>query len=325
VIVGTAGGALVLAAGLLAPTPPVPAQPAPGIHTVGVLTPHEEDPGYPVFSRTLHELGYREGQNLRLLVRSASWKHERLPSLAAELVAARPDVIVAINTPGARAAIRATKEIPIVISIVGDPIGSGFVPNLAHPGGNVTGVSNMTGELAGKRLSLLKELVPRTKRIAVLFNPVDPVTAPQIRDTEHAAPLLGIEVRFFPVKAPRDLPETFKRILGWRADGGLWLSGQGNAFQAGTIELAASHGLPVMVNQRADVEAGGLISYSPDHAELFRRTAMYVDRILKGARAGDLPVEQPTKFELVINLRTARALGLTVPPSLLLRADRVVQ
>ena len=313
--------ALLLAAPLAAEAQPA----SPGVHTVGVLTPHREDAAYPVFFETLRQLGYQEDRNLRLLVRSAEWKHDRLPGLAAELVKARPDVIVAINTPGARAAIRATTHIPIVMALVGDPIETGFVSNLARPGGNVTGISTMTGELASKRLSLLKQLVPSTRRLAVLFNPVDPVTGPQIRDTERAAPVLGVGVRFFPVKASRDLPETFEHMLAWRADAALWLSGQANAFQPGTIELAAKHRLPVMVTQRVDVEAGGLISYFPDFAELFRRTAMYVDRILKGTKPGDLPVEQPTKFELAINLKTARALGLAIPPSLLLQANRVVE
>jgi putative ABC transport system substrate-binding protein len=316
----------VLAVLLLAAPLAAEAQPAAqAVHTVGVLTPHREDPNYPAFFEALRRLGYHEDRNLRLLVRSAESKYDRLPALAKELVDARVDVIVAINTPGAQAAIQATRHIPIVISIVGDPIGSGFVSNLARPGGNVTGISNMSGELASKRLSLLKELVPGTKRIAVLLNPVDPVTVPQMRDTERAAPVLGVEFRFFPVKAPRDLPETFKQMLAWRADAALWLSGQGQAFQPGTIELAAKHRLPVMVNQRVDVEAGGLISYFPDNAELFRRTAMYVDRILKGAKPGDLPVEQPTRFELTINLKTAKALGLAIPASVLLQADHVIQ
>src|SRR2546425_1062581 len=315
----------VIAVLLLAAPLTAEAQPTSGAHTVGVLTPHRTDPAYPVFFETLRQLGYDENRNLRLLVKSAEWKHERLPALAAELVAARPDVIVAINTPGARAAIQAAKDIPIVISIVGDPIGAGFVPNLAHPGGNVTGISNMTGELAPKRLSIVKELVPRTKRIAVLLNPIDPVTVPQIRDMERAAPVLGVQVRFFPVKAVTQLPETFNQMLAWHADAALWLSGQANAFQRGTIELAAKHQLPVMVSQRADVEAGGLISYFPDHAELFKQTAIYVDRILKGAKPADLPVQQPTKFELAINLKTAKALGLAVPQTLLFQANRVVE
>lgn len=316
----------VLAVLLLAAPLAAGAQPAAQVaYTVGVLTPHRDDPAYPVFFETLRQLGYHEGRNLRLLVRSAESNYGDLPALAAEVVAARPHVIVAINTPGASAAIQATKRVPIVMSIVGDPIGSGFVSNLARPGGNVTGISNMTGELASKRLSVLKDLVPGAKRIAVLFNPVDPVNVPQMRDTERAAPVLGIEVRFFPVKAPRDLPETFKDTLSWRADAALWLSGQAAPFQPGTIELAARHRLPVMVSSRRIVEAGGLISYFPDHAELYRRTAMYVDRILKGTNPGDLPVEQPTKFELALNLKTAKALGLAIPPSVLLRADHIIQ
>ncbi len=320
------GCAPALAVFLLAGPLVAKAQPAAqAVHTVGVLTPHREDRAYPTFFETLRQLGYHEDRNLRVLVRSAEWKHDRLAALATELVQARVDVIVAINTPGARAAIQATRHIPIVISIVGDPIGSGFVSNLARPGGNVTGISNMTGELASKRLSILKELKPGTKRIAVLFNPIDPITVPQMRDAERAAPMLAVEVRFFPVKAPGDLVGTFEHMLAWRADAALWLSGQATAFQAPTIELAAKQRLPVMVNQRVDVEGGGLISYFPDHAELFRRTAVYVDRILKGAKPGDLPVEQPTKFDLAINLKTAKGLGLAVPTSLVLRADRLVE
>jgi putative ABC transport system substrate-binding protein len=299
--------------------------PAPGVHTVGVVTPNLDDRAYPVLFEALRQLGYHEDRNLRLLIRSAEGKQERLPALAMELVQARVDVIVAINTPGARAAIQATKQIPIIMSIVGDPVGTGFVGGMARPTGNVTGVSNMSADLASKRMSLLKDLLPVAKRIGVLFNPVDPITEPQIRDTKRSAPLLGIDVSMFPVKASSDLPATFRQMLAWRADAAVWLSGQSLAFQLATIELTIRHRLPVMVTQRDDVEAGGLISYFADHGELYRRTAIYVDRILKGAKPGELPVEQPTKFELAINLKTARTLGLTVPPLLLLRADRVVE
>jgi putative ABC transport system substrate-binding protein len=298
----------------------------PAMHAVGVLTPHRDDPAYPALAETLRRLGYQQDRNFRLLVRSAERKLELLPALAKELADTRPAVIVAINTPGARAAIDAAAgRIPIVMCIVGDPVATGFVSNVARPGGNVTGISNLTGELAGKRLALLQEAVPRSRRFAVLLNPADPITLPQVRDLERVAPSLGAEVRFFPVKAPEDLPETFKQMLAWRADAGLWLSGQALAYQPGTIKLAAQHRLPVMVAQRADVEAGGLISYYPDNAELFSRCAVYVDRILKGAKAGDLPVEQPTKFELAINLKTARALGLAIPQSVLVRADYAVK
>jgi len=306
----------------------VNAQPArQAVQTVGVLTPQrlEQQAGYPTFLETLRLLGYQEGLNLRILLRSADGKLDRLPALAAELAAARPDVIVTLNTPGARAAIQATKQIPIVMTSVGDHIGSGFVSNLARPGGNVTGISNVVAELASKRLALLKELVPGARRIAAMFNPDDPVTVPQLRDVERAAPVLKIETRFFPVTAIGNLPETFKQMLAWRADAALWILGQHQAFQTGGIELAASHRLPLMVGAGQNVEAGGLISYAGDPVERYRRTAVYVDRILKGAKPGDLPVEQPTKFELAINLKTAKALGLAIPPSLLTQADRVVE
>lgn len=296
-------------------------------HTVGILMPQRlnVDPSYPTFVETLHLLGWQQDRNLRLLLRSADGHLHRLPALAAELVAARVDVIVAWNTPGARAAIQATRQIPIVMTRVGDPVGTGFVSNLARPGGNVTGVSVMVADLATKRLALLKEIVPSTKRIAVMFNPDDPITDPQLRDAERAAPLLNVEIRPFPVRATTELPQRFREMLAWRASSALWLAGQHQGLQSPSIALAAQHRLPVMVGTRQDVEAGGLISYFPDVSEVYRRTAMYVDRILKGARPGDLPVEQPTKFELAINLATARALGLTVPSSLRLQADRVVE
>jgi len=297
------------------------------VHTVGVLTPQrlEHNPGYSAFVETLHLLGYQEDRNLRILLRSADGKLDRLPALATELVAARVDVIVALNTPGARAAIQATQQIPIVMTALGDPVGSGFVSSLARPGGNVTGISTMSAELASKRLAVLKEVVPAAKRIAAMFNPDDPITVPQIRDAERAAPVLNVEIRFFPVKATGNLPETFKQMLAWRADGALWILGQQHAFQTGSIQLAASHRLPLMVAHRENVEAGGLISYISDSVELYRRTAVYIDRILKGTKPGDLPIEQPTKFELAINLKTAKALGVTISPSLLVQADRVVE
>jgi len=297
------------------------------VHTVGVLTPQrlEHNPGYSAFIETLHLLGYQEDRNLRILLRSADGKLDRLPALATELVVARVDVIVALNTPGARAAIQATQQIPIVMTALGDPVGSGFVSSLARPGGNVTGISTMSAELASKRLGVLKEVVPAAKRIAAMFNPDDPITVSQIRDAERAAPVLNVEIRFFPVRATGNLPETFKQMLAWRADGAIWILGQQQAFQTGSIQLAASHRLPLMVAHRQNVEAGGLISYISDSVELYRRTAVYIDRILKGTKPGDLPIEQPTKFELAINLKTAKALGVTISPSLLVQADRVVE
>ena len=297
------------------------------VQSIGLLVPPrlQVQPGYPVFLETLRTLGYRDGENLRFEIREADGKFDRLPSLARELVEARVDVIVAFNTPGVRAAIDATRQVPIVMTQVGDPVGSGFVSNLARPGGNVTGVSNMTRELGAKRLAILKETVPSARRIAVLFNPGDPITAPQVRDVQSAAATLAVEVRMFPVRDTRELPETFTQIRAWKANAALWLFGQHQLFQLMTVKLAAEHRLPIMVGASGDVSAGGLISFRPDDAEVYRRIAAQVDRILKGAKPGDLPVEQPTKFELAINLKTARILGLTIPSSVLLRADLVVE
>jgi len=303
------------------------AQPAgQATYTVGVLMPQsvQVTPSYAAFLDTLRLLGYQQDGNLRLLLRSADGKLDRLPALAAELVRAQVDVIVAASTPGARAAMQATQRIPIVITQVGDPVGYGLVSNLARPGGNVTGISNMTAAVAGKRLALLKETVPAAKRMALLFNP-DGNTESQVMSSERAASSLNVEIRRFPVRAIENLPETFKKIRAWRADAALWLVGQDSGFQPRSIELAAAHGLPLMVSRRIEVEAGGLISYLADTFEVYRRTAVYVDRILKGAKPGDLPIEQPTKFELAINLKTAKALGLTIPRTVILQADQVIE
>ena len=297
---------------------------APPMRRVGILTPVDQAT-YPAFVEALQQLGHEDGKNVQLLLRSAKSDYARLPALARELIDAKVEVIVAINTPGAQAAINATKTIPIIMTLVGDPIGSGFVTNMAKPGGNVTGLSNMAAELSGKRISILRELVPGAKRIAVMYNPVDPITELQIRNIREAAPKLGVEVRFYPVKAPADLPETFNTLLAWRAQAAVWLYGQPAIYQPGTIALAAQHKLPVMVTGLIEVDAGGLIAYVADPLAIFKRTATYVDKILKGARAGELPVEQPTRFELAINLKTAQALGLKVPQAILLQATKVIE
>ena len=282
-------------------------------------------PSYPVFLERLRALGYEDGKNIRLMVRSAESQYERLPALARELVAAKVEVIVAINTPASRAAVDATKSIPVIVTDVGDPIGSGFVTSLARPGGNVTGLSNMVGELGGKRLSILHELVPAAKRIAVLYNPAEPVNDPQLRDIAQAAPKLGVEVRNYAVKTPANLPETFAALRDWRAGAAIWLSGQALMYQPGTIELAAKQKLPVMMALRKSVEDGGLIAYGPDRGQQYARAADYVDKILKGTPPGQIPVEQPTKFEFVVNLKAAKAIGLKVPQTILLQATTVIE
>jgi putative ABC transport system substrate-binding protein len=236
-------------------------------YRVGIITPAIRQWDPEAFSGELRNRGYVEGRNLVLDVHSAEGRLERLPALAAALVASQPDVIVAVNTPGARAAIAATKTIPIVMAVVGDPVGMGFVNSLARPGGNVTGVSNLSAELAAKRLSLLKEVAPTIRRVAILFNPIDPITVPQIHDTENAAPLLDVEIRLFPVKEIAELNGAFERLLEWRADAALWLAGQAATLELGTVDLALKANSPVMYALNRDVRAGVLISYFADYAE----------------------------------------------------------
>ena len=292
---------------------------------VGVLVPQPSGWEERAFRETLSGLVYSDGVNIILDVRSAEGQLARLPSLASELVRSGPHVIVAVNTPGTQAVIAATKTIPIVMVAVGDPVATGFVTNLARPEGNVTGVSSLCGELAAKRLSLLKEAVPTARRIAVMLNPNDPITTPQMKDAERAAPLIGIEVRFFSARTAVELDTVFELMLKWRPGAVMWLCGQQAALERRTMNLAQKYKLPVMPYQVQQVNAGGLIAYATNSADLSRRAAIYVDRILKGAKPANLPVEQPTRFDLVINLRVAKALGLTVPQSLLLRANEVIQ
>ena len=292
--------------------------------TIAVLAPHLLNPHIRAFFDQLRELGYEDGRSLRVVVRSADANLERLPGLAAEVVRLRPQAIVAVNTPGVMAAMKATSDTPIVMVNVGDPVATGIVRSLSRPGGMVTGVTNFARELAPKRLQVLKELLPGARRIALLYNPKDPVTAPQLPDIERAASGLGVEVRFFAVPAHAALAGIFDGAAAWRTDGFMWLAGQQSAYIEATNDLARKRRLPVMVVSGPEVERGGLIAYFVDSIEMYRRAATFVDRILKGAKPGDLPIEQPTKFELVINLKAAKAIGLTVPPPLLMRADRVL-
>ena len=277
------------------------------------------------FRRGLREVGLVEGQNVIVEYRWAEGQHNRLPALASDLVQLSPDVIVAATSPSAVAAHRATASIPIVMVNVGDPVALGLAASFARPGRNVTGLSSFGLETGGKQLALVKEVVPEVRRIAVLYNPQNPLAAQWLRDIEAAARTLAVDIQVFTVTGPDDVAPAFRDAKG-RVGAVLVFSEQvANLLSDQISALALSSRLPTVGGARVLAEAGGLMTYSTDFIRPYRRIATYVDRILKGAKPGDLPIEQPTKFELVINLKTAKALGLTIPPSLLARADDVIQ
>ena len=294
-------------------------------HRVGVLTPSLVQWDSQTFAAAMRALGYVEGENLAIDLRSAEDELDRRPALAAELARSAPGVIIAVNTPGVRAAIETGTNLPIVMGIVGDPIASGFVTNLARPGGNVTGVSNNARDLAAKRLSLLKEAAPQATRIAAFMNPDDPIALLDVREAETAAAALGVELRRFAIRGVSDLAPAFAALVEWRAQALYRAAGQSVPVAAPTIELALRHRLPHIMTVRRDVELGALMSYYADFRALTQRVAAQVDRILRGTPPGELPVEQPTRFELVINLRTARAIGLDLPATILALADEVIE
>jgi putative ABC transport system substrate-binding protein len=309
------------------------AQPAAKVARIGYLTPNlASNPLLrDAFLQALRDLGYVEGRNLAIEYRDAEGNLERLPALAAELVALKVDVIfVGGGTRVTLAAMQATKTVPIVFTDVGDPVSSGLVTNLARPGGNVTGLSSLGPELVGKRLELLKQAVPGVNRIAVLFLPGalgERTDKEMLTAADVAARSLGVQPQF--VEAARD-PDEFARAFSdmHSARAGAVTVLPSNRFRREhrrLVDLAAENRLPAVYTSREFVVAGGLMSYGANEPDLFRRAATYVDKILKGAKPGDLPVEQPTKFELVINLKTAKALGLTIPQSVLARADEVIQ
>ncbi len=279
------------------------------------------------FRQGLSERGWAKGQNIVIEYRYAEGRVERFPSLAAELVSLKVDVIVVVSTPGARAAKEATTTIPIVMAYVFDPVGLGVVASLARPGGNVTGVAFVAGpEIAGKYLELLKEIVPKLSRVAVLSNPDSPASPFLLRETQAAAQVLAVKPQLLEVRSPNELEGAFAAMSRERADALLVLPHPFNFYHAKQIaDLAAKSRLPAVYPFRESVEAGGLMAYAADAPDMFRRAATYVDKILKGAKPADLPVEQPTRFELVVNLKTAKALHLTIPRALLLRADQVVE
>jgi putative ABC transport system substrate-binding protein len=274
----------------------------------------------------LREFGYVEGQNIAFEWRVSGGRAERFPDFAAELVGLKVDVIVAADNPAIAAAQKATRTTPIVMVLATDPVGTGFVGSLARPGGNITGLTVQAPELQGKRLQLLKEVVPHASRVAVLWDSTEPGRRAPVREAEVAARALGLQLQLLEVRSASELDSLFTAMARERADAILVEPSQRtNAHRALIAELAAKSRLPTMGPVEWFVEAGGLMIYAPNGVTNFRRAASYVDRILKGAKAGDLPVEQPTKFELVVNMKTAKALGITIPQSVLLRADRLIE
>jgi len=317
--------------GLLSAPLATGAQPAAKIARIGYLATNlAANPHLPeAFRRGMRDLGYVEGRNVVIEYRSAEERLERLPALAAELVALKVDVIVAPNTPAALAAKQATRTLPIVFAFAGDPVTGGLVTSLAQPRGNVTGLSLLGPELVGKCLEQLKQAVPGASRIAFLWQPgaLDERTEKdRLKRAEAAAQALEVRLQFVEARGPEDFDRAFSDMTRARA-GALAVLGGAMLFaqRRRLVDLAAKNRLPAVYSWRDFVDVGGLMSYGPDLADLLRRAATYVDKILKGAKPADLPVEQPTKFELVINLKTARALGLTIPPSLLQRADQVIE
>jgi len=289
-----------------------------------ILTPESKEAQ--AFREGLRNAGYDEGRDVIIEWRNANADYDRIPELVADLVQNKVDVIVVETTRAALAAKRATSIIPIVMALVADPVGSGLVASLAHPGGNVTGVSVMTAELSAKRLQLLKETIPRLARVAVLWNPDTPWHAKVIEDLKSAARKFSIGLSFVSVRTPEQLGPAFSTVRRTNAQA-LYLieCPLFSTHRAVLLELAFKARLPMVEAERRFVDAGGLMSYGPNLTDLYRRSAGYVARILKGAKPGDLPVEQPTNFELVVNLNTAKALGLTIPQSVLQRADEVIR
>jgi ABC-type uncharacterized transport system substrate-binding protein len=319
-----------IAGGLLTRPLVVGAQPAQKAPRVGVLllfgAPGQPNPLVDAFRGGLRDLGYVEGQTVLIDYRWAEGQEQRLTDHAADLVRLKVAVIVTPGTPATMAARAATHTIPVVMTNVGDPVGSGIVASLARPGGNITGLSLLDADLDGKRIELLKEAVPHLTRLAILWSANDPGMTLAFGRVETAARALGFALQNLAVREPAEFPRAFEAAGAGRAEA-LFVTAQPftNQHRAQILDLVAKHRLPAIYTLRSFVDAGGLMSYGPSQADQYRRAAIYVDRILKGARPADLPVEQPTKFDLVINLKAARALGLTIPAGLLQRADQVIE
>jgi putative ABC transport system substrate-binding protein len=318
-----------LASGLLAAPLAAEGQRSTKLYRIGVLIGASEafvGPYLEIFRQALRDLGYVEGRNITIEVRYADGHYDRLRALAADLVRLKVDVVVTEGTPPTRAATQATRTIPIVMTVTGDPVEAGLVTNLARPGGNLTGASFFIVELGAKRLQLLKEAIPTLSRVAVVWTPRNAVPGSVDKRIEPPAKTLGIDaVQHIKIQAPADVGDALARIGQGRSGLVVLEDAMINVCSSQIADVAVKHRLPTIFGLPTFAEAGGLMAYGPNRRELWRRAATFVDKILKGARPGDLPVEQPTKFELVINLKTAKALGLTMPPSLLQRADQVIE
>jgi putative tryptophan/tyrosine transport system substrate-binding protein len=325
-IFGKATIQLAATALLLALTIPAQAQQAKKVPRIGYLR-FIEFPAYDAaFRNGLTDLGYIERENIHVEYRFAGGSLARLAEFAAELVSLKVDVIVAGSTQSIDAAKRATKTIPIVFPVTFDPVESGFVASLARPGGNLTGLSTVNPDAAAKRVELLKEVIPEISRLAVLRNPTNSGSQFPLKETEAGAKQLGIRLQTLEARSPEELEGVFRLATSERAGALIVIvDALFNAHQQRISELAIKHRLPAMFDSAQYAEAGGLISYGANLSDLFRRAATYVDKILKGAKPADLPVEQPTKFDLVINLKTAKEIGLTIPPNVLARADKVIK
>ena len=303
------------------------AQQAAKLYRIGILSPELLPPGFlEAFRQGLREFGYVEGQNIAFEIRSAEGYGQRLAALANHLVELKVDVIVAVNTPSVQAAKKASATIPIVMTRIADPVKSGLVRSLSKPGGNITGLSFMVDELSGKRLALLKEAFPNVSRVAVLWYEPNPGSDIAVGAIKAASRELGLQLLLLPVHGPADLVGAFQAAARGRVEALIVIDDVVTTqHRVEILNLAATHSLAVVSQYRAFAEAGALLAYGPNTSTMYRRAAYYVDRILKGTDAGDLPVEQPTKFDLAINLKTAKALGMTIPPTLLARADAVIE
>jgi putative ABC transport system substrate-binding protein len=297
----------------------------PRIGFLGALSPSSISARIEAFRQGLRELGYVEGKNLVIEYRWAEGKFDRVPALAAELVQLK-EVIVTAGPTDTRAAKQATVTIPIVMGFDNDPVGSGFVASLAQPGGNITGLSTLSPEISGKRLELLKEIVPQLSRVAVLGTSSEPGYAQAVRETQVAAGALGVQLHYLDVLDPKDIETRFREATKRGIDAVLAINSPVlNSRRPQLADLAVKSRLPVAYGMTDYAQSGGLMTYGPSITDLFRRAATYVDKILKGAKPADLPVEQPKKFEFIINLKAAKQIGLTIPPSVLARADKVIK